>query len=128
MANAITALGLIKLFEDFTDGRDLKLVGTVTDDSGTRAWESFVQNATFGVQSQAGQARVATLINDVVFEITFPAGTISIDFDKVYLVNRNDRNIVYLIADIEGGSVQYTGFGEFTVTDFDIDFSPTPTE
>jgi hypothetical protein len=46
----------------------------------------------------------------------------------VHLVNRNDSNVIYLIADIDGGSVQYTGFGEFTVTDFDIDFSPTPTE
>jgi hypothetical protein len=128
MANAITALGLIKLFEDFTNNRNLKLVGTTTVDGNTIPWESFSVEATFGVQSQAGQATVATLIDDVVFEITYPSGTTSIDFDKVYLVDRNDRFKVYLIADIDGGSVQYTGFGEFTVTDFDIDFSPTPTE
>jgi hypothetical protein len=128
MANTITALGLVKLFEDFTNNRNIKLVGTTTVDGSTVAWESTSEPVNFGVQSQAGQATVATLIDDVVFEITFPSGTTSIDFDKVYLVNRNDRNIVYLIADIDGGSVQYTGFGEFTVTDFDIDFSPTPTQ
>lgn len=128
MANAVTALGLVKLFEDFTDSRNIKLVGTSTSGGSTVAWESTSEPVSFGVQSQAGQATVATLIDDVVFEITFPSGTTSIDFDKVYLVDRNDSNKVYLIADIDGGSVQYTGFGEFTVTDFDIDFSPTPTE
>jgi len=128
MANAITALGLVKLFEDFTDGRDIKLVGTLTNGGGTTAWESTSEPLSFTVQSQAGQATVATLVDDVVFEITFPSGTTSIDFDEVHLVDRNDSSKVYLIADIDGGSVQYTGFGEFTVTDFDIDFSPTPTE
>jgi hypothetical protein len=128
MANAVTALGLVKLFEDFTDSRNIKLVGTLTNAGGTTGWESTSEPATFGVQSQAGQANVVTLINDVVFDIPFPAGTISIDFDEVHLVDRNDNNKVYLIADITGGSVQYTGTGEFTVTEFDIDFSPTPTE
>jgi hypothetical protein len=128
MANAITALGLLKLFEDFTNSRNIKLVGTTTIGGSTIPWESTSEPVNFGIQPQAGQARVAQLIGDVLFEITFPAGTTSIDFDKVYLVNRNDRNIVYLIADIDGGSVQYTGTGEFTVTDFDINFSPTPTQ
>jgi autotransporter translocation and assembly factor TamB len=128
MANTITALGLVKLFEDFTNNRNIKLVGTTTVDGSTVAWESTSEPVNFGVQSQAGQATVATLIDDVVFEITYPSGTTSIDFDEVHLVNRNDSNVIYLIADIDGGSVQYTGFGEFTVTDFDIDFSPTPTQ
>lgn len=128
MANAITALGLVTLFEGFTDGHDIKLVGTTTTGSGTVAWESNVENANFSVQSQAGQAEVATLTNDIVFTITFPAGTQTIDFDKAQLVDRLDRDKVYVEATLDGGAVQYTGFGEFTLTEFSLSFNPTPTE
>lgn len=128
MANAITALGLVTLFENFTTGHNIKLVGTTTTGSGTVAWESDVEPATFTVQSQAGQAQVATLTNDIVYTITFPAGTQTIDFDKAQLVDSNDRDKVYVEATLDGGAVQYTGFGEFTLTEFSLSFSPTPTE
>jgi hypothetical protein len=128
MANAITGAGLAVLFESFKFNKNIKLVGTLTNGSGTTSWESTSEPISFLSQPQSGQANVLNLQTDVVFEIPFPAGTVSIDFDEVHLVDRNDRDKVYLIADITGGSVQYTGTGEFTVTDFDVDFSPTPTE
>jgi hypothetical protein len=71
MANAITALGLVKLFEDFTNSRNIKLVGTTTIGGSTIPWESTSEPVNFGVQPQAGQARDAQLIGDVLFEITF---------------------------------------------------------
>lgn len=137
MANSIDALALATLFEDFTNpsattgaANEIKLVGTRNYTEGgnnyVEDWESLVSAITFTVpQIQTGDTLVAQLSADITFSITFPAGTTSIVFNKAQLVDRANRDLVYIEATIgDGTNITYTGVGEFTITDFDIEFSP----
>lgn len=137
MANSIYALALAVLFEDFTNpnassnaANDIKLVGVRNYTDGVNNyvedWESEVSAITFTVpQIQTGSTLVAQLAQDITFSIAFPSGTTSIVFNTAQLVDRNDRDKVYVEGTIgDGSNVTYTGVGEFTITDFDIEFNP----
>jgi len=137
MANSIYALALTTLFEDFTNpsatsnvANNIKLVGTRNYTEGgnnyVEDWESEVSAIEFTVpQIQTGDTLVAQLATDITFSITFPTGTTSIVFNTAQLVDPTDRDIVYVAATIgDGTNITYTGVGEFTITDFDIEFNP----
>lgn len=137
MANSIYALALTVLFEDFTNpnassnaANDIKLVGVRNYTDGVNNfvedWESEVSAITFTFpQLQTGNTLVAQLTTDITFLITFPSGTTSIVFNTAQLVDRNNRDKVYVNGTIgDGSNVTYTGVGEFTITDFDIEFNP----
>lgn len=129
MASSLTAQGQLNLLDQYiAKTTHAKLVGTRSFISGisveTEAWESELKPIAFNLQ--AGEPTPITLQNDVVFDITYPSGTVGIEFNKVRLVNANNTKAFMESTIGDGSMYEYTGAGEFTLTDFDIAFIPTP--
>jgi hypothetical protein len=94
----------------------LKLIGTITNGSGTTAYASDVLSSGVFVTNSSS----FSLDEELIFTINFPSGTIEISIDSAQLISSDDQ--VLATADIDG-DVKYSGAGSFTLTDFTILFN-----